>query len=151
MSKFTVEWSPEMDLQLQIEKMKAWAQTQASPKIDLVELAKLCLKYWTPEEAVLAVALAGAESGYRIRGRNYARNKTNDYGVFQINEIHKPDLDRIYEPEYNVQQAYRIFTSRKHRDGVGWTAWVAYKNNKHQAFEPRARAAVAQALKELQE
>lgn len=147
-SKFTVEWSDDMDIQLQIEKMKAWAQTQASPKVDLITLAKLCLQFWSPEDAVTAVAVAGAESGYRIQARNYARNKTNDYGLFQINDIHQPDLTKVYEPEYNVQRAYGIYLGRKRRDGVGWTAWVAYKNNKHEPFLEKARVAIAQALEE---
>lgn len=138
-----------MDLQLQIEKMKAWAQTQASPKIPLLDLAKLALKYWPPDDAITALAVAGAESGYRIRARNYARNHTNDYGVYQINEIHKPDLDRIYDPEYNVKMAFQVYTQRKRRDGIGWTAWVAFKNKKHEEFIPAARAAVFQALEEL--
>lgn len=138
-----------MDLLYEAKRLQAKAQTLASPKIDKVDLAMLCLgEGWTPEQATVAVAVAGAESAYRIRAKNIAKNGTEDYGVFQINSIHQPDMHRIYDPEYNVFMAHRVWYQRASGYGRGgpvndgFTAWVAYKAGKHHAFMEQAQAAV---------
>lgn len=129
-----------MNLALQLRRAEAWLQTKTSPKITDHELARLLLKYFEPHDAVVMFAIAGAESGYKTMAKNVdKRHGQADYGLYQINEIHKPDLARVYEPEYNIAQAHRIWKRQ------GFTAWVAYDRNKHEPFLERAVAAIASA------
>jgi len=127
--------------------MAAAAQTLASPKIDKVELAHLLLDAGLqPEEAVYMHAICGGESGYRIEAKNVdAETGSEDYGLFQINEVHEPDMDRIYEPEYNVEVAVDVY---RHQ---GYTAWVAYDNGHYEDFMLESQAAVNQAVMENEE
>lgn len=110
-----------MDAEIQFRRLKARIQTAFSPKIDLVDLAKILLKYWSPEDAIVMIAICGGESGYRMKAMNVDRKHgQEDHGLFQINEIHKPRMDKVYDPEYNVKRAYSIWKRQ------GFSAWVAY-------------------------
>jgi hypothetical protein len=124
--------------------MAAAAQTLASPKIDKVALAHLLLDAGlTPEEAVYMHAICGGESGYRIEAMNVdSQTGSEDYGLFQINEIHNPDMAQVYVPEYNVEIAVDIYRQQ------GYTAWVAYDNGHYQDFLEESDAAVTQAVDE---
>lgn len=131
----------------EIERFKAWLQTKASPVLTLDEVARVAsLAGWTGEDLVLAVAIAGAESGYRVRAKNVAKNGTEDTGLFQVNSIHKPTEAEKYDPEANAKAAYRIWERRKKWDTDGFRAWVAYKNGKHSPFVAAARVAVERLL-----
>lgn len=130
-----------------IRRIQAAAQTAASPKIDQVELAHLLLDNGLqPEEATYMHAICGGESGYRIEAMHVDEHSgTEDYGLFQINEIHDPDMSKVYEPEYNVKVAVDIY---RHQ---GYTAWVAYDNGGYQEFLETSDAAVQQAVLENEE
>lgn len=129
----------------EIERFKAWLQTKASPVLTLDEVARVAsLAGWTGEDLVTAVAVVGAESGYRVRAKNVAKNGTEDTGLFQVNSIHKPSEEEKYDPEANARAAYKIWERRKKVGPFfdGFRAWVAYKNGKHLPFMDAARTAV---------
>jgi lysozyme-like protein len=129
-----------MDVRLQLRRFMAALQTRNSKKVDDVTLAKELLKWFEPADAITMFAIAGAESGYRVRAKNVdKKHGQEDYGIFQINEIHDPDPGLVYDIEYNVIMARKIF------DRQGFSAWVAYDRGKHEAFLDRARKAVASA------
>lgn len=98
-------------------------------------------------DLVIAVAVAGpgAESGWTTDAINRNPNGSTDYGVWQINSIHKGGLvpTSFYEgttwqsPVVNAQAARKVW------DAQGWRAWVAYKNGSYKANLPAAQAAVA--------
>lgn len=136
-----------MDLGLEMRRLAAWAQTQGSPVLPVVDVAELVLAAgWSGEDAVKAVAVCGAESGYRTRAININRKSgTGDYGLFQINDIHNPTEEDRYEPAANVRKAYAVWKGRSRWDPDPFRAWMAYANNKHLAFMDVARAAVAEA------
>lgn len=137
MADFKVTWNEDLDVGYQIERLKAWAQTQASPKLTPVEVAKLVLAAgWTGNDAVTAVAVAGAESAYRTRGKNVAKNGTFDAGLFQINSIHGYEESDLYIPELNVAAAFKLYKR------FGFKPWVAYKNNHWLEFVSIAEEAV---------
>lgn len=51
----------------------------------------------------------------------------NNYGLFQINGIHvgmtpNHSLEDLYDPEINVEIAYRLYQAQ------GWTPWVYCSN-----------------------
>lgn len=134
----------------EIRRLRAFIQTKYSPKIDIVELAWLCLSVWEDEQdAVTALAVAGAESGYRTLAWNVDKlHGQSDYGLFQINEIHNPTEDERYVPWNNVLIAHEIWEDRAswHSTGDGFTAWAAYNAGKHGDFMVGARQAVQLAL-----
>lgn len=130
-----------MDVNYQIERLKAWAQTRASPKLTPLEVARLVLAAgWTGGDVATAVAVCGAESGFRVKAKNVAKNGTSDCGLFQINSIHGYKEEDMYAPELNVQAAYKLYKRR------GFQPWVAYKNGRWLEFVEIANAAVAEAL-----
>ena len=64
-------------------------------------------------------AIAMAESGQRcvINNAGTNRNGTIDYGLMQINSIHSFDYNQIYDCEYNLEIAYKVWL------GGGYKAW----------------------------
>jgi hypothetical protein len=139
-SEFKVQWEEGLDVGYQTERLKAWAQTKASPKLSPREVALLVLSTgWTGEDAVTAVAVVGAESGFRIRAKNVAKNGTFDAGLFQINSIHGYNEGTLYVPGLNAQAAYKLYQRR------GFQPWVAYKNGRYREFMQIARQAVQDA------
>ena len=52
-------------------------------------------------------------------------NGTRDHGLFQINDVHKPDLNLIYDPLYNAKVAFRLSggTDFSHW-GIGDRGWA---------------------------
>lgn len=90
---------------------------------------------------VTMVAIARAESGYRVEARGGPnRNGTYDYGLFQINSVHGYDTRRLTsDAKYNTEAAYAIYK----RQGLG--AWSVYNSGKWRTYENEARQAVAQA------
>jgi cell wall-associated NlpC family hydrolase len=87
------------------------------------------------------VAIAKAESGFRVEARGGPnRNGTYDYGLFQINSVHKYDTGRLTsDAAYNTSCAKKIY------DSQGLRAWSTYNAGRHSAFMNEARQAVAQA------
>jgi len=78
---------------------------------------------------ITAYAIALAESGLNCQ----RVSKTNDYGLFQINQVHLP---KFKEDKFNCWENARV--AKKIYDASGWNAWVAYstgvyKNHLEQA------------------
>ena len=72
-----------------------------------------------------ALKVATAESGLNPRAvNNKNKNGTSDYGLFQINSIHKPTAQEKVDPYANARRAYRIWKDA----GGKWTPWSAYNN-----------------------
>lgn len=77
-----------------------------------------------------ALAVATAESGLNPRAvNNKNTNGTSDYGLFQINSIHKPTAAEKTDPYANAKRAYRIWKEA----GSKWTPWSAYNNGAYKA------------------
>lgn len=91
-------------------------------------------------DPVTAVAVALAESGGNTTATNRNGNGSTDYGLFQINSIHKAILasGNWQNPVDNARMAKRVF------DGSGgrFTPWVVFKTGRYALFMPRAKAAV---------
>lgn len=87
------------------------------------------------------VGIAKAESGFRtdaIGGPN--TNGTYDRGLFQINDVHKLDQQRLVnDATYNTQMAKRIW------DSQGLRAWSTYTSGAWRKYEGEARQGIAQA------
>jgi hypothetical protein len=71
---------------------------------------------------IKAYAIALAESGLNCQ----RVSKTNDYGLFQINQVHLP---KFKEDKFNCWENARV--ARKIYDASGWNAWVAYTNGSY--------------------
>lgn len=92
------------------------------------------------DDLITAVAVAMAESGGRpdINNAGTNSNGTVDYGLWQINSIHGPDLGKVYDPYYNARLAYGIWQDR---DST-WAPWSAYNNGSYTKFIGQAKQAV---------
>jgi cell wall-associated NlpC family hydrolase len=76
------------------------------------------------DQLTVAVAIALAESGGRADAFNKNSNGTSDYGLWQINSVHKSsgfDTRLAYDPDYNAKWAYRISSS-----GNNFGPWATY-------------------------
>jgi Lysozyme like domain len=110
-------------------RLAAFMKTKFSPTVHYLTLANIILDAgWTGEDAVKAFAVVGGESGFRINATNINKTGTGDYGLFQINDIHKPDPTRVYDPAYNAQMGYKVWHNRAKWDDDPFDAWMAYKN-----------------------
>lgn len=87
-----------------------------------------------PENQVAtAVAIALAESGGRASAVNQSnRNGSSDYGLFQINSVHKDLLARYdwRDPNQNAIMAYEIYKGA----GYKWTPWAAFNSGSYRKF-----------------
>lgn len=111
--------------------------------LSAVEIAQLARNAgWTTSQDVsLATAISFAESGGRVDavgGPN--KNGTYDYGLWQINSVHKAyDKDKLLaDPQYNANAAHEIFV------GQGWKAWSSFNNNSYAKFLGQAQSASSQ-------
>lgn len=70
-------------------------------------------------------AIAMAESGQNCLADNTGTNRdgSTDFGLMQINNIHSFDYNQIYDCEYNVKIAYRIWKEQ------GYNGWVAFSKH----------------------
>lgn len=113
---------------------------------DMTTLADAAYKagFTGQQQLATMIAIAMAESGGRfdINNAGTNRNGTVDYGAWQINSVHRPDLDRVYDPYYNAQQAWRVHTDL----GQGYGAWSAYNAGKHTQFMAEAAEAARKYL-----
>lgn len=92
------------------------------------------------EDLITAVAVALAESSGNEKANNAGMNSngTVDYGLWQINSIHGPDLGRVYDPYYNASLAFKVYSDRDHT----FAPWVAYDKGSYRRFLDQAREAV---------
>ncbi len=77
---------------------------------------------WTTESDIkTAVAIAYDESRFdtkAVGGPN--SNGSKDFGLFQVNSVHKPTSDEKTQPLANTKKAYAIYKQQ------GWKAWATY-------------------------
>lgn len=87
---------------------------------------------WPRELWPVMVAIAKAESGLRIDavgGPN--SNGTYDYGLLQINSVHRYDKDRLLtDPIFNAKAGLSIW------HGQGLRAWTTYSSGAYRQFLP---------------
>lgn len=91
----------------------------------------------TADNAVKAIAICLAESGGKVDavgGPN--SNGTHDYGLWQINEIHKPSPEVKLHAAPNWQTAYQIASG-----GTNWKPWSTYNNGRYVQHMGAAAAA----------
>lgn len=91
---------------------------------------------------VTAVAVALAESGGNTLASHRNTNRSTDYGLWQINTVHRSAYPNILvpggawsDPDTNARMAWAISSQ-----GRNWSPWVTYKNGRYRAFIGRARA-----------
>lgn len=94
---------------------------------------RLVKKYFPVEEVDNALRIMDAESGGNpmASNTNYGANTSKGYngsvdrGLYQINSKAHPEveLSRIFDPEYNIMEAARIFKT----SGRGWFEWSTAK------------------------
>lgn len=112
------------------------------------EVAWLALNVgkWTPEQAVTAVAIAYAESGFETEAVNAAFPPNWDLGLFQISTRWNYDKLQVYrwrDPFDNTRAARVIhdqFLKRPEADG--WLAWTVYKSGAYKVHLPLAHLGV---------
>ena len=87
---------------------------------------------WPNKAIPLGVAVALAESGGNPNATNHNRNGSTDYGLFQINSIHKSILasGTWSNPVDNAKMALRVYREA----GNSWRPWVAYKSGSYRKF-----------------
>ena len=79
-----------------------------------------------------ALKVAGAESGWNPRAvNNKNKNGTSDFGLFQINSIHKPTAQEKTDPYANAKRAYKIWKDA----GNKWRPWAAYNNGSYNSIK----------------
>lgn len=87
-----------------------------------------------PESAIpMGVAVALAESGGKPSALNTAnRNGSRDYGLFQINSVHKELLAKYNweDPTDNARMALQIYRDA----GNKWTPWAVYNSGSYRKF-----------------
>jgi len=67
------------------------------------------------------IRIAKCESGLREDAININRNKSWDGGVYQINSIHKVPAKYVFDYQYNIDFAYKLFLAQ------GFGPWSASK------------------------
>lgn len=81
-----------------------------------------------PESPDIAVAIAKAESSLNpdaTNAKDSHKGCTGSYGLFQIGCIHGDKPEHLYDVDYNIQVARRLYLER------GWQPWGAYTNKQY--------------------
>jgi hypothetical protein len=122
----------------------------AGSALTMAQVVAIAREVWRSDEAaVIAAAIAKAESGLRPRAHN-AVPPDNSYGLWQINMIGNLGPSRraqfgltsnedLFDPRTNARAAYAIS-----RGGTSWTPWSVYKSGSYKLYVPQARAALGQ-------
>ncbi len=90
---------------------------------------EMITKYFPQQEINNAQNIAMKESSFNPQAINVNPNGTRDVGLFQINEIHAPEIlkqfgytmDDLLDPEKNMQVASWLFQKQ------GWQPWTTAK------------------------
>lgn len=79
----------------------------------------------------IAVAIAKAESGFRVDAINNNTNGSTDRGLWQINSVHSQyDPNRLLsDPVYNATAAFQISSS-----GTNFTPWTTFNTGAYKQF-----------------
>lgn len=91
---------------------------------------------------VVAVAIAGAESGWRADASNSTGNEpagSVDRGMWQLNSHWHSEVsdECAYAPRCAAKAVYRISAA-----GLDWSQWVTYTSGAYSSHLPAAQAAV---------
>ena len=91
-------------------------------------------------DLVVAVAVAGAESGWRATATNVNTNASVDYGMWQINSVHADLLASgdWRDPYSNAQMAHSVWADA----GGSWTPWTTYTSGAYLSRLSAAQKAV---------
>lgn len=92
---------------------------------------------FTPVEILVAIPLAYAESGGNPEATNHNSNGSTDYGVWQINSIHKEILasGNWADVRDNAKMARQVYLNA----GGSWEPWSAYNNGAYLKYADRGR------------
>jgi murein DD-endopeptidase MepM/ murein hydrolase activator NlpD len=103
-------------------------QSRAQQDGKAVAVAAAKAAGFTGRDLQIAVAVAGAESGWKASAKSPPNtNGTRDHGMWQINDGAHPDLIRSgnrYDPYDNARMAYKVWQDA----GGKWTPWTTYNN-----------------------
>jgi hypothetical protein len=88
--------------------------------------------------AVVATAVARAESSFITNNHNYNGNGSYDYGLWQINTIHGYSRTYLYDPVHNAH-AMAVVSN----DGRNFKPWVAYNSGAYRKYLSSAWSAQA--------
>lgn len=83
-------------------------------------------KVWGKEghaEVAKAIAISYCESKWNERAYNHNTNGSEDFGIFQVNSIHKPTKDEMGNYQANIKKAKEIYD----RAGKSWNPWACKK------------------------
>lgn len=94
---------------------------------------------FTGNDLLVAVAVAGAESGYQPSATNLNTNGTIDYGEWQINSIHPEILagGNWRDINDNAGMAFKIERARG-----SWADWSSFNSGRYRAWLATARQAI---------
>lgn len=104
---------------------------------------KALIKQTFPGDHKTALAVAAGESEYNSRAYNpewhYDKNGNKvcqgSYGLMQVAcSHHIEDPEALYNPEFNVRVAFKIYQDAKQRRGNGWLPWGAYTDGRYLAY-----------------
>jgi len=86
----------------------------------------------------VAVAVAGAESGYNPTATNHNTNGSTDYGLWQINSTHADLLGghNWRDPGQNAWMAYQVWRQA----GGSWTPWATFNSGAYKGYLPGGAA-----------
>jgi len=111
--------------------------------VEILQLAINNLPSFNPGNAVIATAVALAESGGNPNATN-TKNKDGsiDSGLWQINSVHKRDhptwtVDWLHNPNNNAK-AMSIIS----KGGTYWKPWTVYNNGDYKKHIPAAQKAL---------
>lgn len=90
------------------------------------EIIQEIQKVWGKEghgEVAKAIAISYCESKFDERAYNWNTNGSEDFGIFQVNSIHKPTKDEMGNFQANIKKAKEIYD----RAGKSWRPWACSK------------------------
>jgi hypothetical protein len=80
-----------------------------------------------PTKALIASAIAEAESSGRAGATNNNTNGTQDQGLWQVNSSH--GLSNMFDPMANARAAVSISSN-----GTNWSPWTTFTSGAYQQF-----------------
>lgn len=80
------------------------------------------------DQLITAVAIAGAESSFDPDANSSGLNANGsvDYGLWQINSVHRPPVPDIYDPAVNAGWMWEISNG-----GSDWSPWTVYRTGRY--------------------
>jgi cell wall-associated NlpC family hydrolase len=89
-------------------------------------------RYFPASQVPMAVAVAGAESGYRPGATNHNTNGSTDFGEWQINSVHADLLGgrNWADLNENAWMAYQVWRQA----GGSWSPWSTFNSGAYKRF-----------------